>query len=1097
MLKKLLLLSAAVAIGLNAFAQDELIRNFQNPPRDARPQVWWHWMNGNITEEGIRKDIEWMDRAGIGGFHCFDAGLDTPQIVDKRLVFMTPEWKDAFNYAMDLAEEHKMEVAIASSPGWSATGGPWVKKENSMKTLNWRETTVQGGRRIKIRLPEGNNICGKYLTHHIFFERNRGNDFYRDIAVIAVKLPSEDKTMTEMKAVLTGSSESDTRILSDRDINQVCRIEADASGYSWIRCDFSEAQTIKAISTFAPDDHKDRSNIILEKSDDGTNWSTVFERFPESNAPYQILNIPESKALHYRIRNLKPQEPLTFTELYLHGVTKVELGTEKAGFFTSDAVLEEHLTPQTADAVQPRDIIDITDRFNDGILDWKVPAGRWKIFRFGYNLRGRFNNPASPEATGLEVDKFDSVAVQQYYREYFRLYNEACNGRVGKILSHLMIDSFEAGCQTWTERMAEEFHARRGYDLLPWLPALTGQVLVSSSATEQFLDDWRTTQKELYRDMHYSSVDKLMQELGIIRYTESIEGSRGCIMDGIEIESTGEIPMGAFWMANSSYSSYANAESDIREAASTAHIYGKEMVAAESFTAHGNEFNASGQNGWSFYPANLKPAADAAMASGLTRFVIHCSTHQPTDDKVPGLGLGPYGQWFHRHETWAEEAKPWTDYLARSSWMLRQGRYVADIAYYYGESTNITARFFKERPFIPHGYSYDFINRKALVEDCELIGKELEAPSGIRYKVLMIDDRMGCMSVRTLRRIKEIVDSGMLVCGPEPDRKYGGSGSDAEFEYLIKDIWHSNRPNVCLFGNLEVKLREHGIKPALSFANPDGADIRFVHRRLDNGGEMFWLANIDSSPRKLAVEFNIGSTDPVVLHAETGTAERPSFRREGGKTVVTLNFSRDDAQFVLFGIDTSKMELHAAIALDGRETALYGPWKVKFQSGRGAPSEIMMEQLSPLNTNDDSGIKYFSGTATYSISFNYSDMVAAATGLSCNRAGKSIDVQRTECQAHTVFLNLGKVCNMARVRVNGKDMGLVWKEPFLVDITDAVADGENNIEIEVTNSWVNRLIGDEQPDCIDKVTYVAVRHYSSDSELRESGLVGPVVLIIK
>ena len=1079
-LKSTIFIICLAAMCQSVSAQDCLMRNFQDPPRDSRPQVWWHWMNGNITRDGIRKDIEWMDRAGVGGFHCFDAGLDTPQIVERRLTFMTPEWKAAFGYALDLAEEYDMEVAIASSPGWSATGGPWVKKEDSMKTLNWRDTTVLGGRRLKITLPEGNRICGKYLTHHIFYERNRGNDFYKDIAVIAVRLPEEDKAMSEMGAVLSVSGGSDPSVLTDRDINRICKATPDDSGYAWIRCDFPAPQTVKALSVFAPDDNRLRNDVVLERSDDGLIWTAVCTRFPESKAPYQTLDVPESKAAHYRIRSLTPGKALDLTELYFHGVTKVDLGTEKAGFFTSDAVLEEHLTPQTADAVAEGDIINITDRFKDGILDWKAPAGRWKIYRFGYNLRGRFNNPASPEATGLEVDKFDSVAVAKYYRDYFALYNDASSGRVGKVLSHLMIDSFEAGCQTWTGRMAEEFLSRRGYDLLPWLPALTGQVLVSAAATERFLDDWRTTQKELYADMHYRSVDKLMKEYGITRYTESIETSRGCMMDGIEIESSGEIPMGAFWMLDEGYSSYPNTEADIHEAASAAHIYGKSIVAAESFTAHGSVFNATGQNGWAFYPANLKPAADAALASGLTRFVIHCSTHQPTDDKVPGLGLGPYGQWFHRLETWAEEARPWTDYLARSCYMLRQGSFVADIAYYYGESTNVTARFYKDRPQIPLGYSYDFLNRKALVEDTRIVGTELEAPSGARYKVLMLDDRMGCMSVRTLRRIKQLSDAGMLICGPEPERRYGSDGDDVEFEDLIKDIWHTGRQNVCPFGDIKAKLRQHGIKPALSYANPDCADIRFVHRRLDDGTELFWIANIEPQPRSLEVQFNVSGPDPVILHADTGKAERAQFRREGGVTIVTLDFSRDDAQFVLFGInpDESSLTPSRRHTRDCSGIVLDGPWNVSFQPGRGAPDSTVLDTLALLNDSPVPGIRYFSGTAVYSHTFDLSSLSSL------------------EQADWRVILDLGQVYNLAHVRLNGHDLGTVWKEPYEIDITEALQDGANTLEIEVTNTWHNRLIGDLQNGA-EQITYTAVGFYNADSPLREAGLGGPVKLTRK
>lgn len=1048
-------------------AQSSLLEGFRNPPRDSRPQVWWHWMNGNISKEGIRKDIEWMDRAGIGGFHNFDAGLDTPQVVDKRLVFMTPEWKDAFNYAVGLAESHDMEVSIASSPGWSATGGPWVRKEDSMKTLNWRELTVSGGRRFRGRLPEGNNICGKYLTHHLFYDRNRGNDFYRDIAVIAVKIPDNDLSLDEMGAVISASGDADLSILTDRDINERCIIGPDDSGFAWVQFTFPRPQTIKSLFLARLDDGGLQNDVAFECSDDGVNFRGLSAAFPESRVPFQVLDTPPASARHFRLRKTTAGSPLDYTELELYAVTKVDMATEKAGFFCSSAMRNFHPTPDSDDAVRACDVIDITDRFKDGILDWKVPAGRWKIYRFGYNLRGRFNNPASPEATGLEVDKFDADAVRRYYRDYIDLYREAIGDRLGKVLTHIMIDSFEAGCQTWTGKMAEEFRARRGYDLIPWLPALAGQIIGSSAETERFLDDWRLTQSELYKEKHYQSIDGLMAEYGLERYTESLERSRPCVMDGIDIESTGEIPMAAFWIQDG-YTFPLNYEADLREAASTAHIYGKELVAAESFTAHGDRTGPTGKNAWAFYPANLKPAADAAMASGLTRFVVHCSPHQPVDDKIPGLSLGVYGQWFHRHETWAEEARPWTDYLARSTWMLRQGTFAADIAYYYGETVNLTCRFEEDRPFIPAGYSYDFVNRTALLEDLAIDGKELVAPSGVRYKALMLDDDIEYMSVAVLRRVKEIADAGIIVAGTEPGERYGRDGGDAEFSNLVASIWHSGRRNVCSFAMLGRTLAQDGTMPQLSFANPGMKDIRFVHRHLD-GGELFWIANIEPAAAAVEFSFDTACCAPVVLHADTGVIEKPVYRVEDGRTVLTLELGRDDAQFVVFSkeFDSCPASPSRKDILDKKE--LSGPWEVKFQQGRGAPDSITMDSLYTLESSPVPGVKYFSGTASYHTVF----MVEKLSG---------------------VVLDLGGVFNLARVFVNGQDMGQVWKEPFRIDISDAIRVGENSLEVEVTNSWVNRMIGDAQPGVTEPFTYVTVHHYDADSPLRASGLAGPVVL---
>ena len=1073
---KLLLFLALTLCPAGANVSDEVTtieQGFTNPPRDARPRVWWHWMNGNITKDGLRKDIEWMDRAGVGGFHVFDAGLDTPQIVESRIPYMTPEWKDAFNFALDIAERHDMEVTFASSPGWSVTGGPWVSMDDAMKTLNWREITVKGGRRWRGALPEGYEVCGKYLSHHIYPDNQNPEryNYYRDIAVVAVKLPDADKSMAEMGAVLSASDGADASSLVDGDLMHPLMTAPGPDGSAWVKITFPGPQTIKAFTTCGPDDGLPRYGFVFECSDDDVTYRTVQAKLPDTTTPFLTCDVPAATAKYFRFRQTAEGKGLDFTEISLHGVTKVNVSQEKSGFFASGSLRDFHPTPATTDAIPFADVVDITEHFKDGVLDWKVPAGRWKIYRFGYNLRGKHNYPASPEATGLEVDKFDKDAVRRYFTNYFALYNEASHGRLGSTISHLMIDSFEAGCQTWTAKMPEEFASRRGYDLIRWLPALAGDVLGSSEDTERFLCDWRGTLGELMTENHYDAAGEITHEYGMKRHTESHEAGRAYVVDGMDVKRNADIPMAAFWMQNGYGINDVNSM-DIRESASVAHLYGQQLVAAESFTAHGERFTPWGQNGWAFWPGNLKSAADGAMASGLTRFVIHCSTHQPVDDKIPGLGLGVYGQWFHRHETWAEEARSWTDYLARSTWMLRQGQFVADIAYYYGETTNITCRFKADLPYIPEGYDYDFVNKTALLKDLRIEGRELVAPSGARYKALMIDNFAQYMSVDVLRRICEIVDAGVLVAGEEPLTRCDLQGSESEFRDMIRHIWHSGLPNVCSFANLGRRLGEAGIAPAVTFRNPDSAPIRFVQRRLDGGAELFWVTNSAPEGRDVEFSFNVSGRKPVILHADTGVIEDASYRFEGTRTVVPVHFVRDDAQFILFAEPTDVSSYSAPASVAASETAINGPWTVRFQQGRGAPESAVFETLASLSESSDPGIRYFSGTAAYSCSFDWP----------AKPVSKAV-------------LDLGAVYNMARVRVNGKDMGLVWKEPFTLDITSALTEGSNTIEVEVTCSWVNRLIGDLQPGVTDPVTYVAVKHYTADSPLRDAGLAGPVKII--
>ena len=382
-------------------------------------------------------------------------------------------------------------------------------------------------------------------------------------------------------------------------------------------------------------------------------------------------------------------------EIVLHTTTRVNRLEEKAAF-TPSAEIATFATPDSSDAIPTNDVIDLTSKMkSDGTLEWTAPAGNWVVLRMGYSLLGIENHPASPEATGLEVDKLDAQAVKNYFENYLDQYKNATGGLMGKKgVQYVVTDSYEAGGANWTKNLMAEFAKRRGYDIKPWLPVLTGQIVKSTEASEQFLWDFRKTLGDLMVENHYDQLGDLLHQRGMGRYSESHENGRAMIADGMEVKRKADVPMSAIWTPGPiNQGDQTGHRADILESASVAHIYGQNLVAAESLTALG-----VGGSAWSYSPENLKPTADLELASGLNRFVIHTSVHQPSDQKIPGLGLGPFGQWFTRHETWGEQAKAWTDYLSRSSYLLQQGKFVADVLYYYGEDNNITALFGKKLP---------------------------------------------------------------------------------------------------------------------------------------------------------------------------------------------------------------------------------------------------------------------------------------------------------------------------------------------------------------------------------------------------------------
>jgi hypothetical protein len=1119
-MKSFVSVSVAVLLSASAFAQKKtatanssLYNEFQAPGNAARPRVWWHWMNGNITKDGIRKDLEWMHRVGIGGFQNFDAALATPQIVEKRLTYMTPEWQDAFRFTTKLADSLKLEMAIAGSPGWSESGGPWVKPEDGMKKYVWTETRVKGGA-SSIKLTQPSGVTGPFQNIPKQPEFGAPTDgaklpvFYKDVAIIAYKVPAADRSLQDLGAVVTSSGGNFTlEQLTDGDVGTTSLLPRDsAKGSAWIQFHFPQAQTIKAITMVGGGEPgmfgqgaASKDDRILEASDDGVNFRFVCN-IPPGAILEQTMAIPVTTANYFRVTVKNPPtkfnglaamvgmkvEPVTppgtdIAELVLHPVERINRFEEKAAF-APVGDLAEKTTASTNDIVAAGDVIDLTGKLNaDGILNWTAPEGEWKVVRFGYSLLGINNHPASPEATGPEVDKLDPVAIRNYFNNYLDQYESATGGLMGSKggLQYMITDSWEAGAQNWTANLPQEFQKRRGYSILPWLPVLTGAIVKSSEASEKFLFDFRKTLSDMVAEYHYDGLTKILAERGMKRYSESHESGRALIADGMEVKRTAAVPMSALWTPNPfiNQNDQTAHTIDIRESGSVAHIYGQNLVAAESLTALGVPSGA-----WSFAPENLKPSVDLELASGLNRFVIHCSVHQPVDDKIPGLGLGPFGQWFNRHETWAEQAKAWTDYLARSSYMLQQGKFVADIVYLYGEDNNITSLFGKKPPVIPEGYNYDFINADALVHVLSANDGKLVTPSGMSYRVLVIDSSAKKMSLPMLRKIRDLVKAGANVTGIKPETTPSLSDDQTEFNNLVNEIWNAQHTGgaavegkVFTGKPLQQVLNELKVAPDFGYTKPQAnTKLLYVHRKLSNG-DLYWVNNRNNRAENVEASFRVTGMAPQIWHPETGKTEPASYSIANGITKVNLSLTPNDAVFVVFQTPATK----TAVALPAKEekevATISGSWNVAFQSNRGAPVSATFDKLTSYTENSDAGIKYFSGTATYTKTIN-----VPATALT---------------KVAQLWLDLGEVKNLAEVIVNGKSLGVVWKQPFRVDVTNALKAGENKLEIKVTNLWVNRLIGDAQPDVKQKITYTTMPFYQANSPLLPSGLLGPVRIV--
>jgi len=1105
-------------------SKDMLAREFKDPPNGARPRVWWHWMNGNIAPEGIKMDLEWIHSVGLGGVTIFEGAIATPQVVPQRLIYMTPEWKQAFSEAVTTARGLGLEVAIASSPGWSETGGPWVPAAQGMKKMVWSATRVEGGQPFTGALPHPPQVDGTFQNFQV--PGRRGPDgkitvppeFYSDAAVIAYKIPDGDKTQAELNPQVTASSGTpNVAALSDGDVNTVAlELPAGAAGSeSWVQFDYGHPQTIQAVTVASLDDmlsvfDHENSDVAprIEASDDGTQYRKISD-IPFSSLPQRTASFDAVTARYFRIvftTNSSPRGVADhkITELVLASGARVNEFEKRGGYANSRnffSITDPNIAPEFI--VPQEGAIDLTGKMKaDGTLDWTPPAGNWMILRIGYSLTGHENGPAPAEATGLEVDKLNREYVKNYVDGYLKMYADTVGAdKMGKDgISYMLTDSIEVGPQNWTDNMLDEFQKRRGYDARPWLPVLTGVVIKSAADSDRFLWDFRRTIGQLIAENHYGAIAESLHQHGLSYYGEALEFHRPSLGDDMEMRSKTDVPMGAMWTWRNNESVDVDYIADLRGAASVAHIYGQNIVGAESMTSRGPAW------GWS--PNSLKKVADLEFALGVNRFQIHESSHQPLADMAPGMTLGPYGVWFNRNDTWAAQAGPWVSYLARCSYLLQQGHFYGDVAYFYGEEGPLTAVFgWKAQQDAPEGYGFDFVNSDVVLHQLAFKDGRLVTPGGTSYRILYLGGRSQRMTLPVLQQLSNLVKQGAVIVGSKPTDSPSLSDDEKEFHDLADQLWGTSVPGTGVraiqgwgkqlldkvtnqsdayhkFGKGRVYsgmtanevLADLGTTEDFEYTKPaTDTNLMFVHRKLDDG-DIYFVDNRNDHAETVDATFRVEGRTPELWDSATGESKPVSYQIAGGRTTIPLHLDPFGTTFVVFRTPATATSLQAPepaeAQVTGLEDKLNQDWSVSFQPGRGAPEMATFDRLTSWSDNSIEGVKYFSGTATYA---------------------KTVQIPESELApgAH-FYLDLGEVKDVAEVAVNGKYLGILWKTPFKVDLTGVLKPGSNQIVIQVTNLWVNRLIGDQQFYAVKKYTFTDFAPYKADSPLLPSGLLGPV-----
>lgn len=811
----------------------------------------------------------------------------------------------------------------------------------------------------------------------------------------------------------------------------------------------------------------------------------------------------------------------------------------KYNFYRDIAVL----AVPDGDDVKVADVVNVSSHLGqDGKLTWSAPAGNWTIYRFGHTTTGKSPHPMPDGVQGLECDKLSAAASEFHLRHVLDAIHTNLGDYEGKAFGHILFDSYEAGPQNWTEDFPVQFSKLRGYDPVPWLPVLAGRKLGGEALTKRFQWDMKQSISDLFVENNFATFARMLKAAGLRMCFEPYKGP----FDTISAAAECDTPMGEFWTSTR--------KGIARDVTAAAQALGRTVVGAEAFTGRPPDSH------FTETPGFLKACADGAMVSGVNQFYLHDWTMQPFDDSIkPGVAMGWWGTHFGRNQTWYEPGKIWYTYLARCSALLQRGQVVSDFC---------TLEFAME--------GGDALSYKSFAQ-CTVENGQIVAPCGRRYALLVLPPDSHEMLPAVAEKIKQLVNDGANVLGPKPTSSPSLTDypkCDAEVSQIANVVWGTDAnedPNGHSFGQGKVYfgksvaevLAMRRIQPDFESQNAGKAEIGTIHRR-DGDTDIYFVANLGDAAADFTGSFRVAGKVPELWHADTGKhAEAGQWRQANGRTELPLKLGPAESVFVIFrqpagdrdpvvsvtmptsaGATTQPADMELAVAdgnalhltsagpgsvqlqfASGRSKTVEipalpspidigGAWDVSFTKHWGAPDSIKMDKLASWSDSSDDGVKYFSGTGTYS---------------------KDIQIPSDFKQpGRQLILDLGDVKDLATVSVNGKKLGVLWHPPFRVDVTDALEPGTNHLEIAVTDTWRNRLIGDEQqppdaewapmqmyhrsstkpgspegrpltrfPDWIvagkprpssGRYTFTTWNYFQPDSKLDPAGLLGPVTL---
>lgn len=1078
-------------------------------------------MDGVVSREGVLKDLDSMQAQGLRRATLTLVGFGAAPTAG-TVELMSPGFGELIRFTAEAARARGIELGLTAGPGWSGAGGPWIPVEQSMKRVVFSALPVQGGGKVEVDLPSLPANANWAEDTFVLAWPDKGEP---------ARLRKADRILNEHLPLLAA-------LLCDGNPHTLAASATPGEAKVWrLTFSFPESHAADRLFLYLKSTiwKKDQDvtvevlsggKILAQKKFANSHLeSPVTLEFPRVSArDYEIkVSVPDGsgfRANQFSVREaefLEQGESPQWSCEFKDWATQI---SDAAGslYISSGAPLAP-----SSSSLACGSVLNLTSLRSGNRLVWDAPPGRWNVVRFGYTTTDQKVRPVPPGGAGFESDKMSAAATELQYRSFIKPILEAAGPENRGVFTLLMADSWESGMQNWSADFPAQFQARRGYDLLPWMPTLAGVTVGSKQETQRFFNDFRETISELVIEGYYQKLRELANADKLEFGAEfAYAGPR---LDVFAMTRALDIPMSEIWSDRKDGGLPEIPEGTIRPTvfANAAQVLGRRIFAYELFTA----FRAD----WRRMPGDFSYVGDLAFCLGMTQATLHSMMHQP-DERKPGLTLQGFGQHFQRHNTWWALARDWLAEMTRKQYIFQNTGAAHDLLVYYGDTLPRSEASLKE--FVlpensqPLFVDYDTLAKRVSVKDgkLQLDGKgefsALLLPSSTMFTAGY------AMKVDTLRRIRDLVEQGAVVIGRPPLRTPGlrdFRAQDAALAGLANELWRGlmedgsagntvGRGKVFRTMKVEEVLAGLGYVPALRSRAPAGWLNLKYSRRQAGGFDAYFLFN----PNEEAASFDCDVADeagrrPEIWDPADGSEMLlPVFRQEKGRTAFSVRIPGRNSVFVVLRTaarpEWVSVESPAPVLFrqdsGGRWTMLSeaaGPVTLVSASGKNsvltlaAPRPLPLPEAWTLRLGEKPAIPL---TALKSwVDFDLED-VRHFSGLGVYETKVDVPEAFLE-EAGRVVLDLGEVSRACRVRINGRDAGTLWRSPWRLPVGGFLQTGANTISVEVANSWYNRMMADQSLPEAERQTWTTwprLKEWVAEQSGPEpGGLLGPVTLI--